>query len=117
MQGNVLSPILCNVYLNKLDGYVKNEIINKYQKGKAPKINPEYIKQIGLKKEEKNLPEHLKKKIRKSRRRHTEKLGIKRLIENEDYVRIKYVRYANNFIIGVRGSIEVAKEIKTIVTN
>jgi len=63
------------------------------------------------------LPEYLKNKIKKSRRRHTEKLGIKRLIENEDYVRIKYVRYADDFIIGVRGSIKLAKEIKILVTN
>jgi len=117
LQGNVLSPILCNVYLTKLDEYVKNEIINKYQKGSAPKINPEYIKYIGFKREEKDLPVHLRNRIKKSRRRHTEKLGIKRLIENEDYVRIKYVRYADDFIIGVRGSIELAKKIKILVMN
>jgi len=64
MQGNALSPILCNIYLNKLDEYVKSEIISKYQKGKAPKINPEYIKQIKLKREKKK-PSRTSKKENK----------------------------------------------------
>lgn len=117
MLGNVLSPILCNIYFNKLDTYIKDEIINKMIIGKKPQSNPEYINKIGLLDTEQKLPEHIKNKIKKSRRRHVQKLGIKRIIENEDFIRIKYVRYADDFIIAVRGSLELAKKIKNLVIN
>jgi len=117
IQGNVLSPILCNIYLTKLDTFVKHEIINKMVKGLKPKINPKYLDKIELTPTEEKLPEHIKNKIKKSRRRHIEKFGIKRVIENEDFVRIKYVRYADDFIIGVRGSLELAHKIKELIKN
>lgn len=81
-------------------------------KGKRPLSNPEYLKKIGLTQEEEKLPEHIKNKIRKARRRHVQKLGINRVIEKEGFIRIKYIRYANDIIIGVRGSFELAKKIK-----
>lgn len=117
MQGNILSPILCNIYLNKLDDYVIKEIKNKMEIGVRPKINPIYMSKIGLNAAEEKLPDHIKNKIKKSRRRHIQKLGIKRIIENEEFVRIKYVRYADDFIVGVRGSLELAKKIKNLIKN
>ena len=115
MQGNILSPILCNIYLNELDLYIKNVIIKKYERGVRPLINPVYLKSIGLQNEERKLPKHLQNKIKKSRRRHVEKMGIKRIIENVGYTRIKYIRYADDFIVGVRGSWELALEIKQLI--
>ena len=112
IRGNVLSQILCNIYLDRLDSFVKNEIIAKMTKGKRPLSNPEYLRKIGLTQEEEKLPEHIKNKIRKARRRHVQKLRINRVIENEGFIRIKYIRYANDIIIGVRGSFELAKKIK-----
>jgi len=94
-----------------------NDIVNRYKKGETPQINPEYTKNIGIKEKEKRLPLHLQDKIKRSRRRHVIKLGIKRIIESEQYIRIKYIRYADDFIIGVRGSKELAKKIKTLVNS
>jgi hypothetical protein len=85
--------------------------------GNKPKINPKYLEKIGLTSTEEKLPEHIKIKIKKSRRRHVEKLGLKRVIENEDFIRIKYVRYADDFIIGVRGSLKLAQKIKELIKN
>lgn len=117
MQGNILSPILCNIYLNELDLFIKNQIIGKFEKGTKPAINKEYSKVIGLKPNERTLPSHIQKGLKKSRRRHVEKLGIKRIIESEEFIRIKYVRYADDFIIGVRGSHELAVKIKEMLKN
>lgn len=117
LQESILSPILCNIYLHELDVYVMNDIVNRYKKGKIPQINPEYTKKIGLTHLEKRLPLHLQDKIKRSKRRHVIKLGLKRIIENEQYIRIKYVRYANDFIIGVRGSKEFAKKIEILVNS
>lgn len=117
MQGNVLSPILCNIYLHELDSFVINDIINKYKKGDRPVVNKEYRKLIGLKEHEKRLPQHIQKTIARSRRRQIEKRGIKRVVESEEFIRIKYVRYADDFIIGVRGSKELAEKICKLTQN
>jgi len=117
MQGNILSPILCNIYLHELDSFVINDIINKYKKGDKPVINKEYRKLIGLKEHEKRLPQHIQKTITQSRRRQIEKRGIKRVVESEEFIRIKYVRYADDFIIGVRGSKELAEKICKLTKN
>ena len=41
-QGGVLSPLLANIYLDKLDQYVEQELIPAYTKGKARKFNAAY---------------------------------------------------------------------------
>ncbi|MCL4422274.1 MAG: reverse transcriptase/maturase family protein, partial [Actinobacteria bacterium] len=41
-QGGVASPILSNIYLQKLDNYVETTLIPQYTKGKAVKVNPAY---------------------------------------------------------------------------
>jgi len=94
-----------------------NDIVKHYKKGLTPQINPEYKKNIGIKEFEKRLPLHLQDKIKRSRRRHVEKFGIKRIIESEQYTRIKYIRYVDDFIIGVRGSKKLAEKILIIVNS
>src|SRR5260221_9905050 len=47
-QGGVLSPLLSNIYLNKLDRYVEQELIPEYTKGEERKVNPAY-KSLGNK--------------------------------------------------------------------
>ena len=41
-QGGVVSPILSNIYLHKLDEFVEQELIPQYTKGSRRKANPEY---------------------------------------------------------------------------
>ena len=41
-QGGVVSPVLSNIYLHKLDEYVERELIPQYTRGKRRRINPEY---------------------------------------------------------------------------
>ena len=45
-QGGVLSPLLANIYLDKLDTYIEQELIPEYTKGKERKRNPAYRKLI-----------------------------------------------------------------------
>ena len=40
-QGGVVSPILSNIYLNKLDEYVEQELIPKYTRGDRRRPNRE----------------------------------------------------------------------------
>jgi len=94
-----------------------NDIVKRYTKGEKQQINQEYTEKIRIKKSEKKLPLHLQDKIKISRRRHVEKLGIKKIIESEQFIRIKYIRYANDFLIGVKGSRELANKIAILVNS
>jgi retron-type reverse transcriptase len=41
-QGGVVSPILSNIYLNKLDQYIAKELLPVYTQGERPKASPAY---------------------------------------------------------------------------
>src|SRR5258708_7877428 len=41
-QGGVVSPILSNIYLDKLDEYIEQELIPQYTRGTSRRYNPEY---------------------------------------------------------------------------
>lgn len=115
MQKNVLAPIFCNIYLHEFDNFVINDIIHRYKKGDKPIVNKKYRKLSGFKEHEKKVPLHIQKTITRSRKRQIEKRGIKRIIESEKFIRIQYVRYADDFIVGVRGSKKLAAKICKLI--
>ncbi|MBC8255019.1 MAG: group II intron reverse transcriptase domain-containing protein, partial [Ardenticatenia bacterium] len=41
-QGGIISPLLSNVYMHKLDEYIEEELIPQYTRGKRRANNPEY---------------------------------------------------------------------------
>jgi len=51
-QGNILSPLLSNIYFNELDQYVITQLSPMYTKGDKARVNPEYIKATSLSSEE-----------------------------------------------------------------
>lgn len=110
-QGNILSPLLSNIYFAKLDERVEH-IISKYRKGERPTRNLKYYKAIQLTEEEKSgkgiqqINELKKKKTITAR-----KLGLTPSLLDDKYCRINYVRYADDFIVGIRGSKEIARTV------
>ena len=111
-QGGILSPLLSNLYLHELDLYMENIITNREELNKSSKpykANPQYHAQT--------MKIHrLRKKIDRSCDL-TERAGLlkqfktlmshrrrnKSIIPNPDFVGFKYVRYADDWIIGVWG--------------
>ncbi len=117
-QGGIVSPILANIYLDKLDKYVK-EYIRHFDMG--TKCRPG--------KESNDLANERKRTVRKLKKIKdgTEKAALVarlKAIEQEraafpsgdemdgSYRRLKYIRYADDFILGVIGSKEDALRIK-----
>lgn len=117
-QGGIISPILANIYLDKLDCFVE-KLKAEFDLGICRKIHPVSYK-LSMK--------HgiLAKKLRSSsseeeKRMLTEQM---RAVERErmqfphsdpfdtGFKRIQYVRYADDFLIGVIGSKEDAQKIK-----
>ena len=58
---------------------------------------------------------HIQKKISRSLRKQVEKKRIKHIIDSEKFVKIKYVGYADDFIIGVKGFKELAVKVYKLV--
>jgi RNA-directed DNA polymerase len=113
-QGGVCSPILANIYLHELDVYIL-ELAERFTKGKRRRNNPEYSKL--------NKQKHrLRKKIDQFGRKPewisqlVELDKISRTIPARDpydpnYRRLRYCRYADDFVCGVIGSKQDATEI------
>jgi len=117
-QGGIISPILANIYLDEFDKYMK-DYGEKFNKGAERKRNPEYRK---LEVQRGNLVRKLKicvdeaeqeqliKAIRENEKlRSTVPYGI---AMDEEYKRVQYVRYADDFLVGVIGAKEDCTTIK-----
>jgi len=103
-QGKGVSPILRNVYLNEFDVFMQKEMEN-FNKVKQQRKNPKYRRlQYELEKH-KSLPQN--KKLVQSVR----KLKSKDCIDS-NFNRLYFVRYANDFLIGVAGSHAQAMGLK-----
>ena len=124
-QGSGISPILANIYLNDLDGYME-EYKNSFDKGKIHERNNEYTKRQSryqrfivkcekywptMSKEEKEAALAEQKRLRKEYQQFS---GLDPM--DEGYRRIQYVRYADDFLVGVIGSKSDAEQIKADIS-
>ena len=107
-QGGVVSPILSNIYLHKLDEFIEQELIPQYTRGTSRKDNPEY----------KRIQRQLAAARRRGDRAAARDLGkqLRRLPSKDPmdpgYRRLQYARYADDHILGFIGPKAEAEEIK-----
>lgn len=124
-QGGIISPLLSNIYLHELDKYAEG-YVESFNKGEKRRDNLVYH----------NLASkinHCKSKNKRDWERLTKEEKAERLGElkalykklqsydskdlfDPNYRRMKYVRYADGFMIGVIGSKREAEQIKIDVT-
>jgi len=126
-QGGIVSPILANIYLNELDTFItkslKSELISTNVGGaKQNRIrNPIYRRLEGKmywlsKKIASNVFEDKPQKdmmIAKYRNLQKQKNKTNYSLGLGDYRNLFYVRYADDFIIGIHGSKKDCQNIKT----
>ena len=107
-QGGVVSPILSNIYLHKLDEFIEQELIPQYTRGTSRKDNPEY----------KRIQRQLAAARQRGDRAAARDLGkqLRRLPSKDPmdpgYRRLRYVRYADDHMLGFIGPKAEAEEIK-----
>jgi len=107
-QGGVVSPILSNVYLHKLDEFVEQELIPSYTRGARRRNNPEYHRLVdrlarARQHGDRAAARDLKKRLRELPSRD---------LMDPGYRRLRYIRYADDQLLGLIGSKAEAKEIK-----
>lgn len=107
-QGDVLSPLLSNIYLNEMDKFIEDELVQQYTCGKRRATNPKY----------KSLSQRIERARRADNMVTVRKLEQERRkypsidTNDPDFRRLRYTRYADDFILGFIGSKSEAMEIK-----
>jgi len=107
-QGGVLSPCLSKIYLDRLDAFVETVLVPGYTRGRLRAHNSEYTR--------------VQRALARARRRgdHAEVRALRkqqRSLPSQDphdpgYRRLRYVRYADDILLGFTGPKAEAEEIK-----
>jgi group II intron reverse transcriptase/maturase len=106
-QGNIISPILSNIYLHEFDEFME-KLKTDFDKGKKRKIRSEYSSLQGKIKYRREKGE-----IEEANRLRKELLKITVCDYNDpNYKRINYVRYADDWLVGIVGSLEEARGVR-----
>lgn len=117
-QGGIISPILANIYLDQFDKYMA-ELKKRFDRGEKRAVNKEYRKLS-----DKRV--RLRRKLENTQSEEERQMLLKSIWEldkihksipcknpmDADFRRLQYVRYADDFIIGIIGTKEDARTIK-----
>jgi len=110
-QGGIISPLLSNIYLLKLDEFVEKELIPQHTCGEKRVSNPEYSR----------LGSRLKRARKKGDVDTVKKLEQRiRQIPSQDthdpnFRRLRYCRYADDWLLGFAGLKSEAEDIKAAI--
>jgi group II intron reverse transcriptase/maturase len=108
-QGGVVSPVLSNIYLHWLDDFVEKVLIPEYTRGKRRASNPAYYRIRSAAR---------RARARGDRAQARELRAQQRSLPSSDpddpgYRRLRYVRYADDTLLGFTGPRAEAEEIRT----
>jgi hypothetical protein len=107
-QGGIVSPILANIYLDRMDTFVESMLLPIYNCGDNRKPNvvyrsvldrAGYLRRTGRTEEGRVL------------RQQAQQLPS-RVLDDPEYRRLKYIRYADDFLLGFVGTRHEAETIK-----
>ena len=107
-QGGIISPLLSNIYLDKFDKFVEQALLPKYTRGNSGKLNRDY-----------QLLLHRRKRRRASGKGEEAKALLKQMRKltsvdpnDPNFRRLRYCRYADDFLLGFDGPKAEAEQIK-----
>ncbi|MBE9047962.1 maturase [Pleurocapsales cyanobacterium LEGE 10410] len=112
-QGSIVSPILSNLVLDRLDKYVESELIPQYTQGKRRRTNPAYVRLTwdasdARKRGDLSTARQLSQQAQRIPSRDP---------NDPNFRRLWYTRYADDFLLGLVGSKSEAVEIKQKIAN
>ncbi len=107
-QGGIVSPILANIYLDKLDKFIE-KLLPEYNRGNLRQPNKLYRCLVN------KVYRHRKQGKTKEAQVISKELNAMRLASSEvndpNYRRLRYIRYADDFLLGFTGTKREAAEI------
>ncbi|ASG19080.1 reverse transcriptase/maturase family protein [Salmonella enterica] len=107
-QGGVCSPLLSNICLDKLDRFVEDVLLPKYNQGERRRNYPPYKALLNASSHAGDKGEYQRAKMLRLQAQHMPS----RAPEDPDFRRLWYVRYADDFLLGFSGPRHEAEEIK-----
>lgn len=108
-QGGIASPILANIYLHELDQKVQ-EIRACFERGQKKRKNPIYKRLENRKRQAKKKGGTRTKEYRELEKQMRNTPSV--VVNDPDFIRIKYLRYADDWLIGICGSRSLAQQVK-----
>jgi group II intron reverse transcriptase/maturase len=110
-QGGIVSPLLSNIFMDRLDQYVEKELMPRFTKGDVRQKNKEYARV-----QARMLTLRRKGKIAEAK----EARKLMQSLPHSDthdstYRRLRYVRYADDFLLAFTGTRSEAEEVKKLL--
>ncbi|MYS32596.1 maturase [Streptomyces sp. SID4920] len=107
-QGGVASPILSNIYLHKLDEFVGKVLVPEYTRGKRRARNPAYLELQNLLAKARRRGDRVQARALRQRM-----VSLPSADPNDPaYRRLRYIRYADDHLLGFTGPKAEAEQIK-----
>jgi group II intron reverse transcriptase/maturase len=107
-QGGVVSPVMSNIYLHRLDEFVETVLIPEYTRGRIRKQNTEYARVRAASERARKRGDHVTAREFRKRLRGMPS-GDPR---DPGFRRLHYIRYADDTLLGFAGPKAEADEIK-----
>jgi len=121
-QGGIISPILANAYLHELDCYAE-KLISTFDKGKERRRNSDYsivsqrAGRLNKKIQQETCPEQRDALVRQKKELQRQMLEISSQDQHDpEYRRLRYCRYADDFVFGAACPKSEAEEIFRKIT-
>jgi len=114
-QGGVISPLLSNIYMDRLDRFAETVLTPEYTRGKARRKNPAY-------REVENAIKRIRQRLAYWKE-HTETAEVRNLRKrlrrlpsgdplDPGFRRLRYIRYADDHLLGFTGPRSEAEQVK-----
>ncbi|MEO1352589.1 MAG: reverse transcriptase domain-containing protein [Cyanobacteria bacterium J06635_15] len=107
-QGGIVSPILSNLVLDRLDKFVEQTLIPMYTKGQRRKTNPPYVALTREASQARKVGD-----LERARQLNQRAQKMPSRDPNDpNFRRLRYVRYADDWLIGFSGTKAEARDVK-----
>lgn len=118
-QGSIISPMLANVFLHQLDQKVE-ELIKEHNIGEEDRKarNPEYRRLVSRREflqKKADTAQGAERDLLIEQIREIKKATLKlppTLVSRNGFIRVKYVRYADDWVVGINGPRELADRLR-----
>jgi hypothetical protein len=107
-QGGVASPILSNIYLDRLDKFVETQLVPEHTRGERRKENPTYRKVVRQIKQARDRGDRAAVRQLRKQQRSLPRGDP----QDPGYRRLRYIRYADDQLLGFTGPKAEAEQIK-----